>query len=189
MIRLIKRLIFFWSAPRLGPDMPLTYYLSFSRRMSDKLCRKKFASFGKRTEFRLGAYAIETDKIHLGNNVVIRPGTMLFASPLSNDLKQIVIEDDVMLGSGVHIYVSNHTFSDVSKPIIWQGHQNVRPVHIGRGAWIGANVVILPGVSIGENSVIGAGSIVTHSIPARVVACGNPAKVIRLLDNRHSDSA
>lgn len=181
MINLVKRLKFLWSAPRLGADMPLTYYLSFSRRISNKICRRKFASFGERAEFRLGAYAIETDKIHLGNNVVIRPGTMLFASPLSKDLNQIVIEDDAMLGSGVHIYVSNHTFSDVSKSIMWQGYQSVKPVHIARGAWVGANVIILPGVSIGENSVIGAGSVVTRSIPARVVACGNPAKIIRQL--------
>ena len=183
MRRIIDRLKFLWSAPRLGPDMPLTYFLFFSRRLAHKICLRKFSYFGKGADFRLGAYAIETGKISLGNNVVIRPGTMLFASPQSDTSIQISIEDNAMLGSGVHVYVSNHEFNDVAKPIIQQGHQDVKPVRIGTGAWIGANVIILPGVSIGENSVIGAGSVVTRSIPPRVVACGNPARIVKRLDD------
>ena len=53
------------------------------------------------------------------------------------------------------------------------------PIHIGNKVWIGANSVVLPGVTIGENSVIGAGSIVTRDIPANVIAAGNPCRVIR----------
>lgn len=179
MRKIIERLKFLWSAPRLGPDMPITYLLSLSRRLSRKICLRKFASFGNGAEFRLGAYAIETHKIALGDNVIIRPNTMLFASPLSDSSIQISIKDNVMLGSGVHIYVSNHAFKDITKPIIRQGHQEVKPVKIESGAWIGANVIILPGVTIGENSVIGAGSVVTRSIPPYVVACGNPAKIVK----------
>ena len=182
MTRLVERICFFWSANRLGPDMPLTYWLSYSRRLSKWLCKRKFSSFGEGADFRLGAYAIETDKIELGDNVVIRPGSMLFASPLDANKSQIVIEADVLLGAGVHIYVSNHAFADVSRPTSQQGHQVVKPVRIESGAWIGANVVILPGVTIGRNSVIGAGSIVTCSIPAYSVACGNPARGIKQLD-------
>ncbi|QLH66156.1 acyltransferase [Aeromonas veronii] len=183
MRRIIERLKFFLSAPRLGPDMPLTYFLFFSRRLAHKICMRKFSYFGEGADFRLGAYAIETGKISLGKNVIIRPGTMLFASPQSDLSIQISIEEDAMLGSGVHIYVSNHAFNDVSRPIIQQGHQDVKPVSIGKGAWIGANAIILPGVSIGENSVVGAGSVVTRSIPPHVVACGNPARVISSLDD------
>lgn len=183
MRRIIDRLKFLWSAPRLGPDMPLTYFLCFSRRLAHKICMRKFSYFGEGADFRLGAYAIETGRISLGKNVVIRPGTMLFASPQSDLSIQISIEENAMLGSGVHIYVSNHAFNDVTKPIIQQGHQDVKPVCIGKGAWIGANAIILPGVSIGENSVVGAGSVVTRSIPPRVVACGNPAIVIKNLEN------
>lgn len=54
-----------------------------------------------------------------------------------------------------------------------------KPITIGDDVWIAANVVILPGVTIGEGAVIGAGSVVTHSIPARVLAAGNPCKVLR----------
>jgi acetyltransferase-like isoleucine patch superfamily enzyme len=161
--------------------MPLTYFLFFSRRLAHKICMRKFSYFGEGADFRLGAYAVETGKISLGKNVVIRPGTMLFASPQSDTSIQISIEENAMLGSGVHIYVSNHAFNDVSRPIIQQGHQDIRSVTIGKGAWIGANAIILPGVTIGENSIIGAGSVVTKSVPNRVVAAGNPCKVIKEL--------
>lgn len=183
MRKIVERFKFLWSAPRLGPDMPLTYFFSFSRRLSRKICLQKFSYFGSGAEFRLGAYAIETKSIALGKNVVIRPGSMLFSTPQPDSSVAISIADDVMLGSGVHIYVSNHAFDDTSRPIIQQGHQDVKPVSIGKGAWIGANVIILPGVNIGENSVVGAGSVVTRSIPPRVVACGNPARIVKWLDD------
>lgn len=57
------------------------------------------------------------------------------------------------------------------------------PVRINDGAWIGGGAIILPGVTIGKNSVIGAGSIVTHSIPDNCVAVGNPCRVIKQIDN------
>ena len=58
------------------------------------------------------------------------------------------------------------------------------PIHIGNKVWIGANSVVLPGVTIGDNSVIGAGSIVTRDIPANVVAVGNPCRVLREITER-----
>ena len=54
-----------------------------------------------------------------------------------------------------------------------------KPIHIERGVWIGAGAIVLPGVTVGENAVIGAGSVVTHDVPANTVVAGNPAKVIR----------
>ena len=145
-----------------------------------KLCKRKFKHFADSAEFRPGAYSICCSKISLGNRVVIRPGTMLFADP-RDDGAGITIEDDVMLGSGVHIYVHNHRFEDPSIPIIDQGYHPSKPIFIKKGAWIGANAIILPGVTVGENSVIGAGSVVTKSIPGGVLAVGNPAVVKRKL--------
>ena len=58
------------------------------------------------------------------------------------------------------------------------------PIHIGRNCWLGAGVIVLPGVSIGDNSVIGAGSIVTKDIPSNVVALGNPCRVLRPISER-----
>ena len=64
------------------------------------------------------------------------------------------------------------------------GYQYNMPVHIGRNCWLGAGVVVLPGVTIGDNTVIGAGSIVTKDIPANVVAVGNPCKVLREINEK-----
>jgi acetyltransferase-like isoleucine patch superfamily enzyme len=79
----------------------------------------------------------------------------------------------------VHIYVHNHKFEDPSIPVLEQGHSPSEDVTIKRGAWIGANAIILPGVVIGRNSVVGAGSVVTKSVDDHVVVAGNPATVIR----------
>jgi acetyltransferase-like isoleucine patch superfamily enzyme len=169
----------FWrSADRLGPDIPLTHWkLHFPAAMR-RLCEQKFQRFAAGAEFRPGAYAICCSKISLGERVVIRPGSMLFADPREGGAG-IEIQDDVMIGSGVHIYVHNHRFDDPGKPIIQQGYYASAPVKLERGCWVGAGCIVLPGVTIGENAVVGAGSVVTRDIPARVVAVGNPAKPVR----------
>ena len=109
------------------------------------------------------------------------PRDTLFASPIAGG-GGIVIESDVLIGSCVHFYTNNHEFADVTKPISAQGHMPPQPsdtIIVRRGSWIGANATILRGVEIGENSVVGAGSVVTKSVPPRVVAAGNPARMIR----------
>lgn len=178
---MFAKLKFLLTAPRLGPDMPLTHLLLHSKRIAKMLCRKKFSKFGENSEFRAGAYAINTHRIMIGQQVVIRPATMLFASQNGNVASQIIIEDFVLIGSGVHIYVSNHNFSDPSTAIFFQGHDEVKPVQLSYGCWIGANSIILPGVTIGRNAVIGAGSVVTKSVPDYAVAAGNPAKILRIM--------
>ena len=93
--------------------------------------------------------------------------------------------DDVMIGPNVTIVTTGHPIRpDLRKaPTVTQYSL---PVTIGSSAWIGANVTILPGVTIGENSVIGAGSVVTKDIPANVVAYGNPCHVAREI-GEHDD--
>lgn len=178
LIELLKRIKFWKNADRLGPDIPYTHWrLHFNSTMT-KICKKKFLNFDNTASFRPGAYAICCSKISIGKNVVIRPGTMLFADPRPNGAK-IIIEDDVLMGSGVHIYVGNHKFENPSLPIIEQGHYESKPVLLKRGCWVGANAIILPGVTIGNNSVVGAGSVVTKNIPDGVLALGCPAKVVR----------
>lgn len=88
---------------------------------------------------------------------------------------KIVIEDNVRIGANCII-----TDGDAHPKDPRSG--SFRPVHICKNVWLGMNVIVLKGVTIGENSVIGAGSIVTHNIPANVVAAGNPCKVIKHLD-------
>lgn len=89
-----------------------------------------------------------------------------------------------------HIYVGDYTMIGPNVTVATAGHpilpelrekayQYNMPVHIGKNCWLGAGVVVLPGVTIGDNTVIGAGSIVTKDIPSGVVAVGNPCRVLR----------
>ncbi|EGU41467.1 galactoside O-acetyltransferase, partial [Vibrio ichthyoenteri ATCC 700023] len=88
----------------------------------------------------------------------------------------ITIGHHVMIGPNVTLTTAGHPIDPTIRKHIAQF--NV-PIFIGDNVWIGANVVVLPGVSIGENSVIGAGSVVTKDVPANVVAVGNPCRVLR----------
>ena len=172
-----KKYLFCRDADRLGPDMPFTHWkLHFQSKMR-KLCKEKFKRFSDTADFRAGAYAVCCSNISLGDNVVVRPSTMFFADEFS----EIIIEDNVMMGAGVHFYVNNHKFDRVDIPSIEQGYYPSEAILVKEGAWIGANSILLPGVCIGRNSVVGAGSIVTKSIPDFCVAFGVPAKVVREL--------
>lgn len=173
-----SRIAFWKNADRIGPDVPITHWRLYFPKSMRGLCRSMFLSFGRDAEFRPGAYAICCSKISLGARVVIRPGSMLFADPREGG-SGITIEDDVMLGSSVQIYVHNHRFDNTDIPIIDQGHYQSEPVLLQRGAWVGAGTIILPGVVVGENAVVGAGSVVTRSVPAHTLVAGNPARVIR----------
>ena len=180
ILEFIKRIKFWKNADRIGPDIPYTHWQLYFNSKMIKLCKNKFYHFEETAAFRPGAYAICCSKISIGKNVVIRPGTMLFADTRPNGAT-ITIEDDVLMGSGIHIYVSNHKFDDPNCSIIEQGYYNSKPVLLKKGCWIGANTIILPGVTIGRNVVIGAGSVVTKDVPDCVVALGCPAKVVKKL--------
>ncbi|MEC4726567.1 acyltransferase [Shewanella sp. D64] len=178
---MIKKINYWLQVKRIGPDIPLTHLLLHSKRLGTWLCRKKFAKFGHNSAMRPGSYAICCDHISIGNEVVLRPGTMLFGSEHGPKSVNITIEDYVLIGSGVHIYTANHEFSDPQQPIFSQGHKPIQPVIISTGAWIGANAIILPGVTVGQNSVVGAGSVVTKDVPPFTVVAGQPARIIKQL--------
>ena len=91
---------------------------------------------------------------------------------------EIVIGDDVYFGPNVYVTDQNHSVDDPNVPI---GRQSAgeKPVSIGNGSWLGANVVVLPGVTIGRHVAVGAGAIVTSDLPDHAVAVGNPARVIK----------
>ena len=92
------------------------------------------------------------------------------------DDMDVYIGNQVMIGPNVTICTTGHPVYPLYREM---GAHYSLPIHIGNKVWIGANSVVLPGVTIGENSVIGAGSIVTRDIPANVVAVGNPCRVLR----------
>lgn len=88
----------------------------------------------------------------------------------------IEIGDNTQIGPHVSIVTDNH---DLTHRTILKCH----PVKIGRNVWIGANALILPGVHVGDNSVIAGGAVVTKDVPANVVVAGTPAKIIKQLEN------
>lgn len=88
--------------------------------------------------------------------------------------------DNVFIAPNCSFYTAGHPL-DFS--IRNEGLEYAKPIKVGNNVWIGGNVVVLPGVTIGDNSVIGAGSVVTKDIPSNVVAVGNPCKVIKHLNN------
>ena len=99
------------------------------------------------------------------------------------------IGDDVMIAPNVTITTELHPMHHEERKVHWTPHklpssnrgdyEYTRPVSIGNNVWLCANVTVCPGVNIGENSVIGAGSVVTHDIPANVLAVGNPCRAVR----------
>ena len=93
---------------------------------------------------------------------------------------EIVIEDDVFFGPNVYVTDQNHSVDQLDVPIGRQSGPE-SPVRIGAGSWLGTNVVVLPGVTIGRHVAVGAGSVVTKHLPDNSVAVGSPARVIRQL--------
>lgn len=179
IFRLPKEFIQRWqwskNADRLGPDMLATHFLFYFPTIQKKICQKKFLYFGENAEFRIGAYAVGCSNISINENVVIRPTSILMA----NVDGKITIEKDVLIGSGVHIYTANHKFDNLNIAIYYQGHTESKSVTLKKGCWIGANSVVLPGVTIGENAVVGAGSIVTKDVEPYTVVGGVPARLIK----------
>jgi acetyltransferase-like isoleucine patch superfamily enzyme len=181
IIDIIKKIKYNLTADRIGPDHPFTHWRLYYKKEMLALCKNKFKYFSNTSDFRPGAYAVGCSQIEIGERVVVRPGVMLFGE--SNTLESsIIIEDDVMMGSGVHFYVNNHKFDSLDVPLIDQGYYPDEMIILKNGCWIGANAIILPGVTIGRNSVVGAGSIVTKSVPDGVVVAGNPARIIKKIE-------
>jgi acetyltransferase-like isoleucine patch superfamily enzyme len=115
-------------------------------------------------------------RIVIGNRVTATANLTLGAH------EAIIIEDDVMFAGNVHLTDGFHGFENVDEPYKYQPISRIAPILIKRGCWIGQNAVILPGVTIGELSIIGANSVVNRDIPARCIAVGAPARVIRKWD-------
>jgi maltose O-acetyltransferase len=128
----------------------------------------------------------------VGPGTVIRPplrcdygfqthiGARTFANwgLIALDVAKITIGDDVQIGPNVQLLTATHPIEPEPRRAKWEGSQ---PIAIGNNVWLGGGVIVCPGVSIGENTVVGAGAVVVRDLPANVVAVGNPARVIRKL--------
>jgi len=179
-IGFIKRIKYWHNEDRISPENPLNHWRLYFRPLMIKICKKKFKHFGKNAELRPFSFMGGCSNISIGDRVVIRPNSIFFANSINdNGLGSITVEDDVLLGPAIQIYTDKHKFIQLDKSIIDQGIEESKDVIIKKGAWIGAGTIIVPGVTIGENAVIGAGSVVTRDVPGRTLAVGNPARFIR----------
>ncbi len=112
-------------------------------------------------------------RVSIGEGTFLNLGVMVAAVGL------VEIGSHCMLANGCFVTDGNHRFDDPGKPVPWQGFTTKGPTRIGDNVWLGANVVVTSGVTIGERSVVGANSVVTQDIPPFSIAAGAPAKVLR----------
>ena len=169
---------------RLLMQFNATDYADTKRKQ--ELLREIFGSMGKGVHVDIDFHCEYGKHILCGNRVIINMNCTF----VDNNI--IEIGDDVLIASNVQIYTATHS-TRLRERIVtdWKPgkeicHTFAKPVKICNGAWLGGGVIILPDVTIGENSVIGAGSVVTRSIPANCVAVGNPCRVIKEIDNSNT---
>lgn len=141
----------------------------------EEIIRKVFAEVGDNCYIEPPFHANWGCNMHVGKNFYAN-----FNLTVVDDA-DIYIGDSVMIAPNVVIATGTHPICPELRERVYQYNL---PVHIGNRVWIGAGSIILPGVTIGDDSVIGAGSVVTKDIPSGVVAVGNPCRVLRNIDQR-----
>lgn len=134
------------------------------------LLSQLFKAVGNKTIIKPPMTVVHGDKVEIGHNTYINPHILMMAAG------GIFIGNNVQIAAYTKIITNNHDL--YNRAVI-----TCRPVLIADNCWIGAGAILLPGVSVGENSVVGAGSVVTKDVPPNTVVAGNPAKIIRELDN------
>ena len=111
-----------------------------------------------------------------GSNMILGEKVFFNFNCVILDVMKVEIGSRTLIGPNVQIYTATHPLNHKERAT---GLEFAKPVHIGADVWIGGSVVICPGVTVGDRTVIGAGSVVTKDLPADVFAAGNPCKVIR----------
>lgn len=150
-------------------DFNMTRPTEFKKR--EEMLREMFAEIGDdcyiEPPFHLN---FGGEHVHFGNHIYANFGLTLV------DDTHIYVGDNTMFGPHVTVATAGHPIDPTLRA---KEYQYNMPIHIGKNCWIGAGALILPGVTIGDNTVIGAGSVVTKDIPSSVVAVGNPCRVMR----------
>ena len=118
-------------------------------------------------------------RVDYGHNITIGDGSWVNFGLTALDVAPIVIGQDVLIGPNCSLYTAIHPTEPGPRRAKWE---SAAPITLGDNVWLGGSVVVCPGVTIGENSIIGAGAVVTRDIPANSIAVGNPARFIRALD-------
>lgn len=135
------------------------------------LMESLFPSIGEGSRVGIPLSGVRFHQVAIGRNVVVMPGCLMMAAG------GITIDDGAMIAANVQLISNNHDLYE--RQII-----TCRPVHIGKNAWIGAGATVLPGVTIGDNAVVGAASVVTHDVAPDTIVAGNPARFIRRIPAR-----
>lgn len=145
----------------------------------EKLMKEMFAEVGEGCYIEPPFHANFGGKhVHLGKNVYCNFGTTMV------DDTHIYVGDYTMFGPNVTIATAGHPILPESRQ---QGYQYNMAVHIGKNCWLGAGVIVLPGITIGDNVVIGAGSVVTKDLPDNVIAVGNPCRILREVNDHDKE--
>ena len=153
----------------------------------DNILSELFAKIGNNLKIDVPFYCDYLQHISIGTNVIININCTFV------DCNKITIGNNVLIASNVQIYTTTHPVNISDRLLDNWSYNNPHaffntyslPVTIEDNVWIGGGVIILPGVTIGKNSVIGAGSVVNKSIPPNSLAVGNPCKVIRKINNKN----
>ena len=139
-----------------------------------KLLEELLGAIGEDTEIRPPLYVDYGAHLRIGARSFANFGLVAL------DVAAITIGDDVQIGPNVQLLTPTHPVEPEPRRAKWEAAE---PIAIGDNVWLGGGAIVLPGVTIGENTVVGAGSVVTRDLPANVVAVGNPARVVRRLDD------
>lgn len=132
----------------------------------NQLMLKLFPGMGTGSRVGTPLSGVRFHFVTIGRNVIIMPGCLMMSAG------GITIDDDAMIAANVQLISNNHDLYE--RQVI-----TCRPIHIGKHTWIGAGATILPGITIGDNAVVGAASVVTKDVPADTIVAGNPARIIK----------
>ena len=135
-----------------------------------QLLEELLGSIGEETEIRPPFYVDYGSRITIGARCFANFGLVAL------DVAPITIGDDVQIGPNVQLLTPTHPVEPGPRRDKWESAQ---PITIGDNVWLGGGVIVLPGVTIGADTVVGAGSVVTKDLPAGVLAVGNPARIVR----------
>lgn len=143
-----------------------------AKEMRLKIAKELLGSTGEKIYIEAPFRCDYGSNIFAGNELYMNFGCVIL------DCAEVHIGESVLFGPGVQIYTATHPLDAALRAT---GAEFAKPIRIGNRVWIGGNTVVCPGVTIGDNTTIGAGSVVTKDIPAGVLAAGNPCRVIREL--------
>lgn len=134
---------------------------------------KELKHCGNNIKLTTNVLVITPSNLSIGDNTLIADYTTIFAT------HGVSIGKNCLISSGCGISSINHAFTSPERT--QSGYEKCAPVTIGDNVWMGMNVVVLPGISIGNNSIIGAGSVVTKNVPNNEIWVGNPARFVKTI--------